>query len=148
MYICIEITQMIIHSQTHAWYGQTCWLIVFVVYQAGYIIVTINITYPGCWCPYSHWKVASNKIWWLCLVPTSTTRFASDVGYRMANKIIGLYKEIIFKNNDIKFLNIEWSTPYPLTNFEDRFGLRDSVTFLDSTCVLSCSFVHWLAPKL
>ena len=24
------------------------------------------------------------KIWWLCLVPTSTTRFASDVGYRMA----------------------------------------------------------------
>ena len=26
----------------------------------------------------------SNKVWWLCLVPTSTTRFASDVGYRMA----------------------------------------------------------------
>ena len=25
-----------------------------------------------------------NKIWWLCLVPTSTTRFASEVGYRMA----------------------------------------------------------------
>ena len=24
-----------------------------------------------------------NKIWWLCLVPTSTTRFASDVGYRI-----------------------------------------------------------------
>ena len=30
----------------------------------------------------SHYK--RNKIWWLCLVPTSTTRFASDVGYRMA----------------------------------------------------------------
>ena len=27
---------------------------------------------------------ANNKVWWLCLVPTSTTRFASDVGYRMA----------------------------------------------------------------
>ena len=26
----------------------------------------------------------SNKVWWQCLVPTSTTRFASDVGYRMA----------------------------------------------------------------
>ena len=26
---------------------------------------------------------SGNKIWWLCLVPTSTTRFASDVGYRM-----------------------------------------------------------------
>ena len=38
----------------------------------------------------------ANKIWWLCLVPTSTTRFASDVGYRMAKKWIGLYKEIIF----------------------------------------------------
>ena len=35
-------------------------------------------------------------------------------------------------NNDIKFLNIEWRTPYPLTNFEDRFGLRASVIFLDS----------------
>ena len=26
----------------------------------------------------------SNKGWWQCLVPTSTTRFAGDVGYRMA----------------------------------------------------------------
>ena len=25
-----------------------------------------------------------NKVWWLCLVPTSITSFASDVGYRMA----------------------------------------------------------------
>ena len=25
-----------------------------------------------------------NKVWWQCLVPTSTTRFASDAGYRMA----------------------------------------------------------------
>ena len=33
------------------------------------------------------------KIWWLCLVPTSTTRFASDVGYRMDKKLIRLYKE-------------------------------------------------------
>ena len=34
-------------------------------------------------------------------------------------------------NNDIKFLDIEWRTPYPLPNFEDRFGLRASVIFLD-----------------
>ena len=32
-------------------------------------------------------------------------------------------------NNDIKFLNIEWRTPYPLTNFEDHFGFRASVIF-------------------
>ena len=45
--------------------------------------------------------VYSNKIWWLCLVPTSNTRFASDVGYRMAKNLIGLYKEQFFMNNDI-----------------------------------------------
>ena len=38
-----------------------------------------------------------------------------------------MYKEMIFMNNDIKFLNMEWRTPYPLTNFENRFGLRASV---------------------
>ena len=37
-----------------------------------------------------------NKIWWLCLILTSTTRFASDVGYRMAKRLIGLYKEYNF----------------------------------------------------
>ena len=68
----------------------------------------------------------SNKIWWLCLLSTSTTRFASGVGYRIAKICIWLYKEIIFMNTDIKFLDIEWRTPYPLTNFEDRFGLRAS----------------------
>ena len=28
-------------------------------------------------------SVSANKVWWQCPVPTSTTRFASDVGYRM-----------------------------------------------------------------
>ena len=27
---------------------------------------------------------STNKIWWLCVVPTSTLRLASEVGYRMA----------------------------------------------------------------
>ena len=31
---------------------------------------------------------------------------------------------MIFMNIDIKFLNTEWRTPYPLTNFEDRFGFK------------------------
>ena len=35
----------------------------------------------------------ANKIWWLCLVPTWTTRFASDVGYRMAKKWIGYIRK-------------------------------------------------------
>ena len=29
-------------------------------------------------------NVIFNKIWWLCLVPTSTTGFAGELGYRMA----------------------------------------------------------------
>ena len=32
-------------------------------------------------------------------------------------------------NNDIKLHNIKWRTPYPLVDFEDRFGLRESVIF-------------------
>ena len=35
-------------------------------------------------------------IWWLCLIPTSTTRFASDLWYRMTKKSIVLYKENTF----------------------------------------------------
>ena len=32
-------------------------------------------------------------------------------------------------NDDIKFLNIEWRTQYSLTNFEDHFGLHNSIIF-------------------
>ena len=56
-------------------------------------VTPITISFPS--------QRATNKIWWLCLVQTSTTRFASDVGYRMAKNLIGLYKEIIFMNDDI-----------------------------------------------
>ena len=42
-----------------------------------------------------------NKIWWLCLVPTSTTRFASEVGYRIAKIWHGYTRKIFFMNNDI-----------------------------------------------
>ena len=56
-------------------------------------------------------------------------------------------------NSDIKFLHIELRTPYPLTNFEDRFGLRASVIFFYSNmcgflfiCTLAgsqTSMVNW-----
>ena len=26
--------------------------------------------------------------------------------------------------SDIEYLDMEWRTPYPLTSFEDRFGLH------------------------
>ena len=41
-------------------------------------------------------------------------------------------------NNNIKFPYIEWRTPYPLTNFEDRFRLHASDIFLDSNM---CGFL-------
>ena len=48
-----------------------------------YLSATLNRT-TLCW---------NNRIWWLCLVSTSTTRFARDLGYRMAKNLTGLYKE-------------------------------------------------------
>ena len=47
----------------------------------GQMTVTLHIYRPK-WSQWTWFGV--NKIWWLCLVPTPTTRFASDVGCRMA----------------------------------------------------------------
>ena len=44
-------------------------------------------------------------------------------------------------HNDIKFVDIEWRTPYPLINFEDPFGLCASVIVLDSNM---CGFLFIL----
>ena len=44
-------------------------------------------------------------------------------------------------NNDIKFVNIEW-TPYALTNFEGRFGLHASIIILDSNMCRFLFIVH------
>ena len=57
------------------------------------ILCRYNITVPE--------GYVSNKVWWLCLVPTSTTRFASDVGYRMAKIKHSCTRKIFFMNNDI-----------------------------------------------
>ena len=43
-------------------------------------------------------RITVNKVWWLCLVPTSTTRFASDVGYRMAKIKHSCTRKIFFMN--------------------------------------------------
>ena len=48
-------------------------------------------------------------------------------------------------NNDIKFLDVEWRKPYPLTNFEDRFGLRALVIVLDANV---CGFLFiWILAR-
>ena len=46
------------------------------------------------WC--SIWGIALNRIWWLCVVPISTTRLTSDLGYRRAKPLIRLYKANTF----------------------------------------------------
>ena len=71
-------------------------------------------------------RVIFNMIWWLCLVPTSATRFASDVGYRMAKKWIGLCKETIFMNNSLTE-NGEHDIPSQI--LKTIFGLHASVIF-------------------
>ena len=72
--------------------------------------------------------LGANRIWWLCLVPTST---GSPViwGAEWPKISLGYTRKIIFMYKDIKFLNIEWRTRYSLANFEDHFGLHGSVIF-------------------
>ena len=97
-----------------------------------------------------------------------TSRFANDLGYRMAKTLIGLYKEnafyekchqipkhrtnntrkMPFMKNAIKFLNIERITRQSLTNFGDHFGLHASVMFYTPLCVISFTCVYWYDPKL
>ena len=84
------------------------------------------------------------------IVPTSTTRFASDVGYRMAKSLIGVYKENNFYvNSDNQSLNREWRTRYPLTNFATISGLHASVILRPQlTCLVSSTFVGSSDAKL
>ena len=93
-----------------------------------------KLTYCTCYMFYTE-----NKVWWLCLVPTSTTRFASDVGYRMAKIKHSCTRKIFFLNNDIQFLNREWITRYSLTNFEDHFWIACLSYFLDPNM---CGFLY------
>ena len=60
-------------------------------------------------------------------------------GTEWPKKWIGLYKEIIFMNNDIYFLNREWGIQYSLTNFEDYFWIACLSYFLDPN---KCGFKH------
>ena len=78
---------------------------------------------------------------WKTALETDITKAGSGQGTYTAaewKKMIRLYQEIVFMNKDIKLLNIEWRTSYPLTNFQDRLGLRASVIFLDSNM---CGFL-------
>ena len=90
-------------------------------------------------------KQAFNKIWWLCLVPTSATRFATDVGYRIAKKWRGSYKEMICHEQWHLILNREWGTQYYLTQFEDHFWIACLSYFLDPNM---CGFDHVWGPVI
>ena len=54
----------------------------YIIYQLWDAIALSIPNFNDCTVEVLEWII--NKVWWLRLVPTSTTRFASDVGYRMA----------------------------------------------------------------
>ena len=80
----------------------------------------------------------ANRIWWLCLVPISATRFASDLRYRMAKNSIGYTRKILFMNNNIKFRNIDWRTCYSLVHLKIILDCIPQL-FLDPNM---CGFLH------
>ena len=91
-------------------------------------------------------RILVNKIWWQCLVRTSTTRFVSDVGYRMAQKWIWLYEEIILSTMTSNSLteNEEHDSP---THFEDHFWIACLSHFLNPKCVISNTLVGSWFPN-
>ena len=96
------------------WRIHACWIYIF------FILV------PGCWLVGGGVKHL-NKIWWLCPVPTPTTRFASDVGFRMAKNLIGLYKEILLWTMASNSLKENEDIPSQI--LKTIFGLLASVIF-------------------
>ena len=56
--------------------------------------------------------------------------------------------ERFFVNNDIKFLNIEWTSPYPLQISKTVLDCVPLLIFKTPISVISCSFVHEQVPKL
>ena len=89
-----------------------------------------------------------NKIRWLRLVPTSTTRFASDVGYRMTkfNRVIQgkLFLWTMASNS----LTEDEGHDIPSQIFKNIFGWHASVIFQTSICVVSNLFVGSFDPRL
>ena len=81
----------------------------------------------GHYCNVQHNRACqpgSNRIWWLCLVSTSTTGVTSDLGYGMDKSLIGLYKENTFYEQ--RHHSSTWNNERILKTI---FGLHASVIF-------------------
>ena len=70
-----------------------------------------------------------NKIWWLCLVPTPTTRFASEVGYRIAKIWHGYTRKIFLWTMTSNSLTENEEQDIPSHILKTTFGLHASVIF-------------------
>ena len=71
-----------------------------------WVLFTLGQLWPlgivvACVCLSIHVSIGSGD----CLVSTSTTKFVSDLGYRMAKNSIGLYKENTFHEQWHPLLN-------------------------------------------
>ena len=97
------------------------------------------------YCTAAQWIF--DTIWWVCLVPTSGTRFASDVGYRMSKIWHGCTRKIIFMMTSNSLTeNEEHNIPSQILKI--NFGLHASVIFETPICVVSRTFVGSADPKL
>ena len=76
-----------------------------------------------------HRKCWINKVWWQCLVPTSTTRFASDVGYRMAKFNIVIQGKHFLWTMTSNSLTENEEHDIPSQILKTIFGLHASVIF-------------------
>ena len=78
--------------------------------------------------PNKYWLMV-NKVWWLCLVPTSTTRFASDVGYRMAKIEYSYTRKIFLWTMASNSLTENEELGFPSKTLKTIFGLNALVSF-------------------
>ena len=84
------------------------------------------------WWPHnkccSHY-IKENKAWWQCLVPTSTTRFASDAGYRMAKMLHSYIRKYFLWTMTPNSLTENEEHDIPSQILKTIFGLHASVIF-------------------
>ena len=81
------------HAQCLMWHRRGARLFFKVIHQISRSHGTKEFAYFVLNWAFPDGNSSLNKIWWLCLVPTSTTRFASDVEYRMAKIVFGYIRK-------------------------------------------------------
>ena len=72
----------------------------------------------------------NKKIWWLCLVPTSVTRFAGDIGYRSCQMINISPKFRHSRFSDVYFSQQDWPRHCCYWNTSDSITVTAAAYFI------------------